>query len=630
VLRDQISRLGLSRRIDKWIAPIAYADVVGTPDGFKESSQSAVSWLSDVFLAFHPGGTMSEYSHEILEPLDTIRIPEFEHFPILHQGRAGRFGMFQAFRHKAGKDRVKAVVGKMYPSFVPGQHGEQLFLEGRNVEFRDLRVGDVLEVRYTRDFFKPSEQGPFNWNHVSVGALEMACARRRITLAVHESVEHDLVMHHFDTPPEEWTDRGYRFRRWELRELPALEMENSQPYPRDCEPWIDVSTCPDWKPIAKWLRKHLITDVSSKKEITEILSQHAPADLDLVTRARKCYDYCREQVAYGRAHGVKPDANALPGNRVAKSQRGDCKDQTSLLMGLLTEIGVPCRAAAVIAGDPAAVEFLPSQRFDHVILACEINGEMLWLDPTADHIVFGGIVPELEGTQALLISDDEDFEFRTIPHAPAAKNLISYQVEGHFDDRDLVLDVSIEFRGRFATTLRAWELHQSGSIVKGIEAMCTERLGPCTVEDVKLADGWRKADPITMTTRLTAPNWIKTVGSDIRLIKLPWIGAHIPATSVARKDRVRDYLTGGPDRAVYQLSLRLPDGTSLDIAAGDRDFRGPRYTARTQISHGTDTVALNVTLGTQASRLSADEYGAFRNFVHELTGFFEDQHVLRG
>jgi hypothetical protein len=222
------------------------------------------------------------------------------------------------------------------------------------------------------------------------------------------------------------------------------------------------------------------------------------------------------------------------------------------------------------------------------------------------------------------------FAARSATRSPAAKNLISYQVEGHFDDRDLVLDVSIEFRGRFATTLRAWELHQSGSVVKGIEAMCTERLGPCTVEDVQLADGWRKADPSTMTTRLTAPNWIKTAGSDIRLIKLPWIGAHIPATSVARKNRVRDYLTGGPDRAVYQLSLRLPDGASLDIAAGDRDLRGPGYTARTQIPHGADTVALNVTLGTQTTRLSADEYGAFRNFVHELTGFFEDQHVLRG
>ena len=66
MLRDQISRLGFPRRIDKWIDTLLYDDVVNQPTGWKDKQQSAISWLSDCLVVFHPGGTKSEFYHEII------------------------------------------------------------------------------------------------------------------------------------------------------------------------------------------------------------------------------------------------------------------------------------------------------------------------------------------------------------------------------------------------------------------------------------------------------------------------------------------------------------------------------------------------------------------------------------
>jgi hypothetical protein len=181
-----------------------------------------------------------------------------------------------------------------------------------------------------------------------------------------------------------------------------------------------------------------------------------------------------------------------------------------------------------------------------------------------------------------------------------------------------------------ASAMRATELQSTGSIVKGMESFANERLGSCTVEHTELADGWKTYDPIRVSMNITAPNWIKNAGPEMQLIKLPWIGAHMAPTSVARKERKRDYLTGGPDQADYHLALRLPEGMGLQTIPAPREFRGAGYRAQTTVENGTDGIELRVRLATDDSRVAAADYPAFRQFVHDLSGFFEDQHVLHG
>lgn len=623
--------------IEKWIDVIPYQNAVGQLAEVNEKDPSVIYWLSDYFLVFHANGTKSEYLHQIVTLPNTLRVNEYEIAAILNPFGVAITHNIRAMLYNADGVQKKVKLTRLAPFPCETPNGIQMY-HGHSVEFSNLAAGDTAELLYTRHFLQSPPQGKFNWDVIFINYQLNYCVRRRITIAISKKSPSQVVAYNFNARPVEWDRGNYHYYQWDIAHLPSYKEEFAQPPVRDSQPWIDVSTCPGWDPISKWLCKHLIHPVKSKKKLCAVLEQilaqemhrlgKKQEELTLWEKAKACYDYCVNQITYGRESELKVAANAQAGDRVAKVMRGDCKDQTSLLTALFQELGIASELAVVNVEDGAKTRFLPSQRFDHVVLRCHIGEQCLWIDPIAKHVVFGSVSPELEGCSALLIYPDKPSEWVEIPRTPKEHNQSIYQAKAYFEEDDLKVDIDIRYAGRFSTVLRMRTLYNPKFVEENLGKVFNERLGACNVDGCELHHGWKNQDPFHITARLTAPGWLKHI-SNLHLLKLPWLGGYLSILTVIEQKHKTDYILPGTEHVECHVDIVIPKCYRLEKVPENKVFTTYRHRMEINFQEKTELVQMNISLDVDCDCIPSRLYGEYRNFVYAINKFFEEPMLLK-
>lgn len=150
---------------------------------------------------------------------------------------------------------------------------------------------------------------------------------------------------------------------------------------------VEYSDFADWPAVSRrfaalYAKSARFADNSPlKREAARIAATHA----DPLDRARAALKLVQQDVRY--VYVGLNGGNLTPATADETWQRryGDCKGKTSLLLGLLAELGIP--AEAVLAnnggGDEDLDQRLPGpQLFDHVLVRAQIGGTAYWLDGT--------------------------------------------------------------------------------------------------------------------------------------------------------------------------------------------------------------------------------------------------------
>src|SRR5262249_2325934 len=133
-----------------------------------------------------------------------------------------------------------------------------------------------------------------------------------------------------------------------------IEWDPYNPPLYEFAPWVDFSTVPDWKPIARYYFKKLNLPANQNKR--KAPARHDLKDLVSTLSAKKeaaehktaaAYCYVARDVRYGRPKKSFEDLAIRPPHTVAAELRGDCKDQSSLLESLLRGLDIDACIALV-------------------------------------------------------------------------------------------------------------------------------------------------------------------------------------------------------------------------------------------------------------------------------------------
>lgn len=269
----------------------------------------------------------------------------------------------------------------------------------------DLRVGDELEVAMTRRSDDPTLAG------MSAGFLMIAPSppRGRYGLSL------------------TW-DRGQEPAIKAARDLAALVEERKHAVvvrldnpamltpPKEAPPryyWqriVEYTEFRDWQAISKHFAPlfakaaELGERSALKTEANRIAAEHA-RPLDRAGAALKLVQRDVRYVYVGLNGG-----NLTPAGAEETWQRryGDCKGKTTLLLALLSELGIHAEAVLVSNGgtDDGLDERLPNPgMFDHVLVRVSIDGKTYWLDGTFPPVVRPSSQPMLPYRWVLPLSE---------------------------------------------------------------------------------------------------------------------------------------------------------------------------------------------------------------------------------
>jgi hypothetical protein len=245
----------------------------------------------------------------------------------------------------------------------------------------DLRKGDVLEYEYTVRGANPVLGGRFSQGVELQWGLPVRRLRFRLLWPTGRPL---FVRNHGTSTAPEVDDRGgYRQYLWDLPEPPTAEDPGDVPAWYTRWAWVQLSELWSWAEVAEWaLPLYAVPSPPS----AAVLAQAEPWKR-LPTpseRARAALRFVQDEVRYVGIEMGTGSHQPSPPPLVLSRRFGDCKDKSLLLTALLRALGVRARPALVHTSRGRALDdWLPTpDAFNHVVTQVELDGRILWLDPT--------------------------------------------------------------------------------------------------------------------------------------------------------------------------------------------------------------------------------------------------------
>ena len=240
------------------------------------------------------------------------------------------------------------------------------------------------------------------------------------------------LINHADLQPRE---EGNKRWVWEFENIEPIAKEYGMPPLSSVAARLAVSYVPrdglgieSWDDVARWF-----TGLSAGRH------NPTPAIQDMsrqFANSQAAAEFVQKQIRYVAIEigigGYQPHH----ADQTLRARYGDCKDKVTLLRSFLAAQGSQVYPVLINTDGTSLTADFPSPYFNHVIAAIPFSdeqapgpaavdhpelGRLLLFDPTDEQTPFGYLPPSIQGTQALLISNNSGLVIET-PIAPASLN----------------------------------------------------------------------------------------------------------------------------------------------------------------------------------------------------------------
>ena len=250
---------------------------------------------------------------------------------------------------------------------------------------KDVRVGDILDVAYSRVFADPLFKGTFTAAKGMESTVPLGMRRFRVT--VPEDMAFAYKAHALDIEPDVVNSKGLKTLSWTLMDPEPVPDEDNIPDAYTHWGYVEVSSWKSWKDIADRLATHYrpaseLPD--SLRGKLDTIAKTFPQNADRITEALRLV---QDTIRYvGIEIGVGGFVPRQPEQVIARGY-GDCKDKALLLVAMLRHLGID--ASVALAHMSSGLEIpqrLPTPyAFNHAIVRATYGDKVFWLDPTRSH-----------------------------------------------------------------------------------------------------------------------------------------------------------------------------------------------------------------------------------------------------
>jgi hypothetical protein len=279
-------------------------------------------------------------------------------------------------------------------------------------------------------------------------------------------------------------------------------------------------------------------------------------------RARTVYRFVRDEIETVDELGV-----GLPEDSTADSvlaaRRGDHAQKAVLLQAMLAALQVQARLVWVGERDSGQINlaFTTLGWFERVIVAAELDGQRVFLDPSDRSLAFGRLGPGLEGMQALLL-DPEKPEPVVLPVTPFEESLRRASLDLDLDAAGrLAGRGTLHLAGHHAWTRLRWKENAEETAKAWKEWLAGELTG-FEITDVKITEA--VDDTRVEVTWAMAQREEEVLGDEATFDPSRPLGPVKQPFQAPAASRISPVLFAFADRDEMEVTLRWPEGWVLE------------------------------------------------------------------
>jgi hypothetical protein len=358
-------------------------------------------------------------------------------------------------------------------------------------------------------------------------------------------------------------ERGGRtIYRWSVKDMPGIVPESFMPPMEAVAARVVYSTTSDWGQVAGQFAEAFYPHAVAESDLALAVDEWVGTGTTGEEKTREIFLHVVHDIRTVHLDLGRGGYEATPAPEVYHNRYGDCRDKAVVLVAALAKVGVT--AFPVLYDDRRVdlVETVPTLgQFNDVMVAVETSSGYRFLDPKAEHCLYG-FYPSGGGSRGLLVKPD-GHDVVTIPEIPHDRNFsekalrVTIGADGSVEGR-----IECSLGGHFDSRARRYLAEMTGKERQMEFAKAANRLsegaalGQVSVSD--LAD-LRTAASVSLS--FTADGF-GLVQGEMMILRLPDFPLHFANVSTypGLESRTFDFCMESTLRESYRVELEIPDG----------------------------------------------------------------------
>jgi hypothetical protein len=413
---------------------------------------------------------------------------------------------------------------------------------------------------------------------------------------------------------------------WRFNNIPQILPESSMPPDIEINPTLLVSTFKSWQDIYDWwwgLAQDKITaDVSIKGKVKELVSGLK----SLEAKARAIYNFCAKEIRYVAVEYGQAGYEPHKAEDIFRNKYGDCKDQAILLVTMLKEAGIEAWPVIIPTKECYNLDpKFPSMFFNHAIAAVALEGETVFLDPTAETCSFGDLPAMDQGRSVLVIRGDK-YQIQEIPFYPAEHNLTRQYLKIKVENSEsITAEKSILTQGAYDQAQRYWLLYTPPELVEeALKEKIQEVSIGAKLDKYKIKNLKDLNTPVRLDYVFSGPEYF-TVADNLRIAPA---FASVGTSLVAKSERKYPLDFGILDSKESVVEIALADNLVLKYMPENIADDSPWLNFNLEYSRKGNKIYFKQSTQLKKNMVSENEYPDFKKFLEELAKKVKQRVIL--
>ena len=418
---------------------------------------------------------------------------------------------------------------------------------------------------------------------------------------------------------------------WEGKDFGEINPEPYMPPLSEICPWFELSSVNDWNDVAVWYRKLVEPQLKATPEIKQAVQELTKDKTTPMEQAKAIFYWVEDKIRYV---GLEFGAGAYEPHSakdVFDNRYGDCKDQATLLVTMLSAAGIkayPVLVPVGFKGDTS--KRLPSPgMFDHCIAVAEIDGKQVWMDTTAEVCPFGQL-PEADRGIEVLVIKPTGGEFMKTPEFAAEDNK-SAQMVGIKLNADGGITSSVTWYSTGSEDLSAratYKYAKPTEIKEGFESTVASVCPDAALGSYSVGDPFKRDEPLKVSYDFTATGWANRTKKFL-IFRPSLYQSILSQTPFSKSDRKFDlvFLSSSTNESVTEISL--PDGFTVEEIPQDVALKSDFATYDRTYALDGSTLKIAEKLVRNEARIPLARYPEAKKFYQEAIQAQKQQVVLR-
>lgn len=392
----------------------------GDDPSIYDGAPAQVLLLSRVLQVF-PDGTDQEYVQQVVQVDSEMAARVFQQMPLPYDRDRERLRVITAevIHPDGSRSKARSIRDRSDVSHAAGAY---YHVYTKEITFDELWPGDRVHVEYKRE--SREKRNRFRDFFGVLVPLQSWVPTVEASVHIAGPAEMTLYTGQWGIEPPTVEDRdGLRLTSFFARDLAALPQESNGPGYYELGAYLSATNFGSWDQVAAWwmdLSRDQFRLGEDGQALAAELATGGEGEEQLV---RRVYEHVVRNTHYVGLefgiHGWKPYESQL----VLDRGYGDCKDQATLLVALLGEVGVEAEVVLLqtVINGRAADHPANLHLFNHAIVY--VPALELYLDATAEYAPLEALRWDDQGALGLRVARDGSGTLVELPLAAAETNL---------------------------------------------------------------------------------------------------------------------------------------------------------------------------------------------------------------